>query len=82
MQASLSRPGEEAPLQEAVERLGIIDSTAAALCDRLCDEFRGAVTSPLVAMGPAIFVAAAFANEEAYWTAVCLQVCIDWQHIL
>lgn len=74
MQASLSRPGDEATLQEAVERLGRTDTVAAVLCDRLSEDLRGAGSSPLVAMGPAIFVAAAFANEEAYWIALCLQV--------
>lgn len=74
VQVSLSRPGEEAPLQEAVEQLGQMDGIAAALCDRLVDELREAASSPLVATGPAIFVAAALANEEAYWIALCLQV--------
>ena len=76
MQASLTKPGDEATLQEAVERLRRTDTIVAALCGRLCDELRGAGSGPLVATGPAIFVAAAFANEEAYWIALCLQVCM------
>ena len=52
VQASLSRPGEEAIFQEAVQRLGRMDITAAALCDRLNEQLRGAAPSPLVATGP------------------------------
>lgn len=73
IQASLSRPTENEAAQEAGQRLGLVDSIASALSAQLSKELRQS-GGPVVAMGPAVFVAAAFANEEVYWLALCLQV--------
>ncbi|KAK9902038.1 hypothetical protein WJX75_002093 [Coccomyxa subellipsoidea] len=72
VQASLSRPTENEAAQEAGQQLGLVDSIAAALSAQLSKELRQS-GGPVVAMGPAVFVAAAFANEEVYWLAMCLQ---------
>jgi hypothetical protein len=81
IQASLSRPTENEAAQEAGQRLGLVDSIAAALSAQLLKELRQS-GSPVVAMGPAVFVAAAFANEEVYWLAMCLQVRAACHHAL
>ena len=73
LQASLAQPSEEGLAQEAVKRLHTVDSFVSALSARLSGELIGS-GGPLVATGDAVFVAAAFANEEAYWLALCLQV--------
>lgn len=51
-----------------------MDSIVTMFSGSLSDDLRESSGSCAVANGPAVHVAAAFANEEAYWLALCLKV--------
>ena len=50
-----------------------LEAAVGKLCAHLAEDLRDSTGAPLLT-GPALNAAGAFASEDAYWLALCLQV--------